>query len=83
MPFFLDAGDEGRVDRADAASAFIAHLQMSTERDKANLARALHDELGAIIVAAIIICVALRPYHTDGSYRPAVDQKFFVGFMPA
>jgi signal transduction histidine kinase len=69
----LDAGDEGRVDRADAVSAFIAHLQLSTERDKANLARALHDELGAIIVAAIMD-VAWAETHF-GSSEPAVRQR--------
>ena len=54
MSLFLNARDDAVEDRFVADSALIAHLQLSAERDKANLARALHDELGAIIVAAIM-----------------------------
>jgi signal transduction histidine kinase len=41
-------------DQFKADSALIIHLQSSTERDKASLARALHDELGGLIVSAIM-----------------------------
>jgi signal transduction histidine kinase len=37
-----------------ADSDLIIHLQSITERDKASLARALHDEVGGLIVSAIM-----------------------------
>jgi signal transduction histidine kinase len=70
---FLNAQDGAREDRFVAASAFIAHLQLSTERDKTDLARALHDELGAIIVAAIMD-VAWAETHFD-SCEPDARQR--------
>jgi signal transduction histidine kinase len=41
-------------DQIKADAALIIHLQSSTERDKASLARGLHDELGGLIVSAIM-----------------------------
>lgn len=34
--------------------ALIAHLQSAAEREKASLACALHDELGGLILSAIM-----------------------------
>jgi signal transduction histidine kinase len=51
-------------DHFRAASALITHLHLVTERDKASLARALHDELGDVIVAAIMD-VAWAETHFD------------------
>jgi signal transduction histidine kinase len=41
-------------DQFKADSALIIHLQSITERDKASLARALHDEVGGLIVSAMM-----------------------------
>jgi len=41
-------------DQFRADSALIIHLQSITERDKASLARALHDEVGGLIVSAMM-----------------------------
>jgi signal transduction histidine kinase len=73
VSFVLNALDDAIEGRSVAASAFIAHLQLSAERDKADLARALHDELGAIIVAAIMD-VAWAESHFD-SCAPAARQR--------
>jgi protein-histidine pros-kinase len=40
--------------RVKAGSELITHLQCVTERDNARVARLLHDELGGLIVAAIM-----------------------------
>jgi signal transduction histidine kinase len=41
-----------REDRNPSISGLVAHLQTVTEREKAGLARELHDELGGLLVAA-------------------------------
>src|SRR5882757_807203 len=41
-------------DQEPAASALIAHIQSSTEHQKALLARELHDELGGLLVGAVM-----------------------------
>jgi hypothetical protein len=40
--------------RVEAGSELITHLQCVTEQDNARVARLLHDELGGLIVAAIM-----------------------------
>jgi signal transduction histidine kinase len=42
------------VDRTDELSSLSSYLQTSTEREKARLARDLHDELGGILTSAKI-----------------------------
>ena len=39
-------------DRSPSVSGLVSHLQTVTEREKAGLARELHDELGGLLVAA-------------------------------
>jgi signal transduction histidine kinase len=41
-----------REDRNSSVSGLVSHLQTVTEREKAGLARELHDELGGLLVAA-------------------------------
>jgi signal transduction histidine kinase len=41
-----------REDRNPSVSGLVSHLQTVTEREKAGLARELHDELGGLLVAA-------------------------------
>jgi signal transduction histidine kinase len=41
-----------REDRNRSVSGLVSHLQTVTEREKAGLARELHDELGGLLVAA-------------------------------
>jgi signal transduction histidine kinase len=42
----------GEEDRNPSVSGLVCHLQTVTEREKAGLARELHDELGGLLVAA-------------------------------
>ena len=39
-------------DRNPSISGLVSHLQTVTEREKAGIARELHDELGGLLVAA-------------------------------
>ena len=41
-----------REDRSPSVPGLVAHLQTVTEREKAEIARELHDELGGLLVAA-------------------------------
>jgi signal transduction histidine kinase len=41
-----------REDRTPSVAGLVSHLQTVTEREKAGLARELHDELGGLLVAA-------------------------------
>jgi signal transduction histidine kinase len=41
-----------REDRSPSVPGLVAHLQTITEREKAGIARELHDELGGLLVAA-------------------------------
>jgi signal transduction histidine kinase len=45
----------GNLDKSESSdSALVTHLQASVESDKASLARELHDELGGLMVAAVM-----------------------------
>jgi signal transduction histidine kinase len=45
---------EVALDRPQASSGLIAHIQAATEHQKALLARELHDDLGGLLVGAVM-----------------------------
>jgi signal transduction histidine kinase len=49
-----------REDRYPSVPGLVAHLQTVTEREKAGIARELHDELGGLLVAASMDCAWLE-----------------------
>ena len=40
--------------RLDTTFEMVAHFQQLAEREKASLARELHDELGGLLISAVI-----------------------------
>lgn len=68
-----DAAEPGVI-RASELSELCSHLQGYAEREKAELARRLHDELGGLLTAAKMDLSWLQSHTEDATFRPRLSQ---------
>jgi len=64
-----------REDRPPSMSGLVCHLQTVTEREKAGIARELHDELGGLLVAAAMDAAWLERV-IDEARSPRSDEVY-------
>ena len=68
-----DAAESGAARTRDL-SELCTHLQGYVEREKAELARRLHDELGGLLTAAKMDLSWLQSHLEDATFRPRLAQ---------
>ena len=71
-----------REDRSPSVPGLVAHLQTVTEREKAGIARELHDELGGLLVAASMDLAWLER-QLDAGPQPAAGAPTAAAPQPA